>query len=30
VNTTLTQEDKALTENVEALTREIHARLASA
>ena len=26
-NTTLTQEDKALTEKVEALTREIHARL---
>ena len=27
-NTTLTQEDKDLTEKVEALTREIHARLA--
>ena len=29
-NTRLTQEDKALTERVEALTREIHARLPSA
>ena len=27
VNTALTQEDKALTEKVEALTREIHARV---
>jgi hypothetical protein len=26
-NTTLTQEDKALTEKIETLTREIHARL---
>jgi uncharacterized membrane protein len=29
-NTTLTQEDKLLTEKVESLTREIHARLTSA
>jgi hypothetical protein len=28
-NTTLTQEDKLLTEQVEALTREIHARITS-
>ena len=28
-NTALTQEDKALTEKIETLTREIHARLAS-
>jgi hypothetical protein len=27
VNTVLTQEDKALTEKIETLTREIHARL---
>jgi uncharacterized membrane protein len=29
-NTALTQEDKALTETIEGLTREIHARLAAA
>jgi hypothetical protein len=28
-NTELTQEDKTLTEQIEALTREIHARLSS-